>query len=877
MLNSRARTVITLVLLLSFELIGQRANVKTPRTPEPAQTIAQIRPLPKGVSLHRLNNGMDVLLIENGTLPMIGVNVAVKIGSAYETFKTSGMSHMLEHLLFNGTTSRDQKQLYDEVDQIGGYNNATTAEFYTNYMMVTPASNIRKGMEIQADMLFHSTLPADKFKKEQGIVLEEISKSLANAQEQLERNTLSILYAGHALSLPTLGTYATIEKMNRDDVHAFYRDNYVPNNMVMNVVGNFKSDEMLAMINEIYGGAAPGEVTRPSNPEWATGFQVPARPAALVPAVSHRFYDGKDIVIQVFHALPSTASAEYLQLLALVMEKNKDAIQTALKAEFAPGLKSLKFSTRPSHLGTYLETVVLLGGAIDYDRFVRSLTQKLAAMKLQLPEETVRSEMTKARTDFVKNIEKPHMFGIYNSDELVKSGIEAVLASFDGTEFSRAARDLSSLTFDARPTVILTYPSAKGSGERRDVSNGAKLFKGGTTGPTVIAVQNEASNLLAMHYLVKHKAAYESTFGKDAAKVLHECLNERLKSDANQKLASRFGLTFTVNDNPYIPMDDIYLHPDFGYIRAEGLADDVAGAVSYLNGQLNNFRPTEEEFRKVVEKLKGIDQMLAMGGDKSKKEFDQAYRTNLYEPNPYQDVQPALTYEGLLAFARSYFAPANMIVSVVSPVTPDSVDALLRPFRGPLVGEEPAPFTPTFKLANQPVTVEKVIGGERAYLSWGFVRQIDPKDAPALQALSLVLSDEIVFDIREKQGLAYNMSAGVEVIRDKAFFFVTQGTRPQNVEKLIPQYPGFFQPRALDSLTAAGLARSINMYLGRMMFRRLSSINQAFYLGTSLYLFNDPHYDKDQLDQLQAVTVSDVRSVAAKYMKIEDPVLIVVK
>ena len=137
-------------------------------------TTGQVQTLPKGVSVYELNNGMKVLLIENPALPMVGANVVVKIGSAFETFSTSGMSHMLEHLLFNGTTLRAQKQLYDDVDRIGGYNNASTAEFYTNFMMVTPAENIKRGMEIQADMLFNSILPAEKFEKEKGIVLEEI-------------------------------------------------------------------------------------------------------------------------------------------------------------------------------------------------------------------------------------------------------------------------------------------------------------------------------------------------------------------------------------------------------------------------------------------------------------------------------------------------------------------------------------------------------------------------------------------------------------------------------------------------------------------------------------------------------------------------------
>ena len=877
MMKHCASIVLTLALLTSFEALAQKKGAKAQPQPTPIQTIPTIQPLPKGVSIHQLNNGMQVLLIENASLPMVGVNVAVKVGSAYETFRTSGMSHMLEHLLFNGTTSRDQKQLYDDVDRIGGYINATTADFYTNYMMVTPTENIRKGMEIQADMLFNSTLPVDKFKKEQGIVLEEISKSLASAQEQLERNMQSILYEGHALSLPTLGTFSTIEAMTRDAVQEFYRDNYVANNMVMNVVGNFKSDAMLAMIKEIYGKARPGQVTRSQDPEWATGFQVPKRNATVVPTAYHRFYDGQDLVVQVCYQIPAKVSSEYLQLMSMVMEKNKDAIQAALKAEFQPAMKSLKFSTRPSHLGNYLEAVVLLGNAVEYDLLVNALTKKLAAMNFKLPSETVQSEVTKARTEFVKNIEKPHMFGIYNSSELVKNGIEAVLASFSGTDFYQAAKDLESLKIDAHPYVIIQTPSLKESKEQHGTAAATKLFEDKKTGKSLVAAQNEASNLLAVHYLVKHKAVYESKYGKDAAKVLHECLDQRLKSDANQKLSNRFGLTFTVNDNPLIPMDDIYLHPDFGYIRAEGLADDVAGALNYLNGQLNHFTPTEEEFSKAIEKFKGIEMMSSMGGDKAKKAFDQAYTSNVYEANPYSQNQPVLTYEALLAFAKEYLVPANMIISVVSPLGPDSIDVLFSAYVGAPIANEPTVFTPTFMMPTKPVTVEQSLGGERAYLSWGFIKQVDPKDAAALQALSLVLSDEIVFDIREKQGMAYNMSAGIELIRDKALFFITQGTRSQNVDKLIPQYPRFFRANVLDSLTASTLEKSINMYLGRMMFRRLSSVNQAFYIGSSLYFFNDYRRDRQLLDDLRKVTVSDVRAVAKKYMTIENPILIVVK
>ncbi len=858
---------------LASLLIAVLVLLSVARASDPAQ---KFRTLPKGISLHQLDNGMTVLLIENPALPMVGANVIVKVGSAYESFSTSGMSHMLEHLLFNGTAARTQKQLYDDVDRIGAYNNASTADFYTNFMIVTPAHNMRKGLEIQSDMLFHSILPAENFQKEKGIVLEEISKSMADPKEQMDRNVLSILYRGHALSLPTLGTYATIQSLTRDDVFAFYKNNYVPNNMILTVIGNFQTSVLLPVLKEIYGKAIPGMVRREPDPELAVGFQQTGISAHAAAGASNRFYDGTDMIVQVFYPLPHQGSSEYFQLLDVVLEKKTTDMQSALKAEFPQNVKSLQLSTSLSHLGNYLEASITVSGDADQTALVNSLSAKMQNCDFMLSADAVTSEATQARTEFVKNIEKPHMFGIYHSDAIVKRGIDAVLASFSGEGFFAAAKELGSLKIDTHPVVIIQSPSAKKTQDGTASAGGAKYFVGDSTASTLIAVRNDASNLLAIHYLVKHKAVFESKYGKDASKILHECLDQRLKSAANQKLSARFGLTFTVNDNPFIPMDDIYLHPDFGYIRVEGLADDLSGATAYLNSQFLNFVPTQEECDKAVEKYKNIDRSLA-GGDKSKKIFEETYKAAVYEPNPYAQVQPALTYASLAAFAKEYFTPSNMIISAVSPADPDSVKHLFIAYTGRAMANEPAVYTPTLRMQPKPVSTEKSGNGERSYLFWGFVTTIDPADAPALQALSLVLSDEIVFTIREKQGRAYNMAAGVEVIQDKALFYINQGTRPKNVDTLLLQYPGFFKRSAVDNVKQEQLEKSINMYLGRIMFRRLSSINQAFYLGSSEYLNHEYTYDKSFLEKLKNVKLADVVNAAHKYLTVKNPVSVVIR
>ena len=146
-----------------------------------------------------------------------------------------------------------------------------------------------------------------------------------------------------------------------------------------------------------------------------------------------------------------------------------------------------------------------------------------------------------------------------------------------------------------------------------------------------------------------------------------------------------------------------------------------------------------------------------------------------------------------------------------------------------------------------------------------------------MKALDLLLSDRIIFDVREKQGRAYRMQAGVDVIGENSLFYINMGTRPVNVDPLIAQFSGFFDQKVVESFKEYDLKKSLNMYLGRMMFRRLSSINRAYYLGHSQYFHDDISYDANFLNALKNVTLDDVKNIAQKYMIIKNPITVIVR
>ncbi|MEN8154692.1 MAG: insulinase family protein [Acidobacteriota bacterium] len=834
-----------------------------------------ITPLPEGVSIHKLDNGMEVLLIENHLLPMIGSNVVVKVGSAYETFASSGMSHMLEHLLFNGTKSRTQKELYDDTDKIGGYNNANTSEYFTNYMMVTPSEHFEKGMEIQADMLFNSTLPVKKFRKEKGIVLEEISKSLAEPREQMDRNIISSLFKGHALSLPTLGTYSTIEGMTRNDVYEFYKNNYIPNNMIMSVVGNFETKKMLESIKKIYGKAKAGNPVQKEIPSWNTGFSK-VKETFKEEKVFHRFYNGKDPVFHQFFEIKKILTPVHLKMVETVLKKRGKEIEKALKADSPDMIKSLKLTSYATPVKNFIEAKVIFKKSGDYNKISGLIKKMLSSQDLSPDPNVVLAEIPRARTNFLKNIEKPHMFGIYNAYNFAVYGINSVLASYSGENFQQAADELKSIKLDTPPVTIIQHTSGEKGEKKESKKKEARVFADKNTGKSLIAVNNGGTNLLAIHYLVKHKAYFEHKYGADASNILHSIFGDVLKSKKSREESSSFGLTFKVKDNPYFPMDDIYLNPDFGYIRVEALADNVPAVINFIKGKMKAFNPSKGEFERTQKRL-GHSPGMMMGPDSmAKKVFEKLYKKEIFEENEYSAKKKKITYENFIQFRKEYFKPENMIISVVSPAEPAKIDKLYSDCFTKS-SEKPAPFVNILKTREKEVKIDQKGGGKRSNLLWGFTKEVDRNDVPALKALSLILSDKIVFDIREKRGMAYRMSAGISLVNNRALFFIKMGTRPHNVDKLIPIYPGFFNKKIMNSINEGELTRLVNMYLGRMMFRRLSSINRAYYLGYSLYFSGNIKNDQKALDDLKNVKLSDVKRVAGKYLDIKNPVLIIVR
>ncbi len=212
-----------------------------------------------------LDNGLRVFLLERRNLPLVHAVAAVNAGTKDETDATSGLTHLLEHaVLFRGTDVRSGNQVARDIRRHGAYFNAHTGQDLTLFEISVPAEHAAFALRNQKDILFHLRLTAEELDAEKEVIAEEI---LRIEDDPFRRGSALInqnLFPGHPYGRPVYGRRESLEALTLEDVEGFYRRFYVPGNMALAVVGDFRIAEMEAEVRAVFGPVPHAE--RPDTP-----------------------------------------------------------------------------------------------------------------------------------------------------------------------------------------------------------------------------------------------------------------------------------------------------------------------------------------------------------------------------------------------------------------------------------------------------------------------------------------------------------------------------------------------------------------------------------------------------------------------------------
>ncbi len=223
------------------------------------------------VTTFQLQNGMDVVVIEDHRAPVVTQMVWYRTGAADETAGHSGIAHFLEHLMFKGTDDLAPGEFSATVEAQGGDDNAFTSWDYTAYFQRIAADRLDLMMKMEADRMRDLQLLEDDVLTERNVIIEERkSRTDSNPGALLNEQMRAAQFMNHRYGIPIIGWKHEIEQLDRQDAFDFYNRYYAPNNAILVVAGDVTPDAVRAMAETHYGPLQPSADiaprTRPSEP-----------------------------------------------------------------------------------------------------------------------------------------------------------------------------------------------------------------------------------------------------------------------------------------------------------------------------------------------------------------------------------------------------------------------------------------------------------------------------------------------------------------------------------------------------------------------------------------------------------------------------------
>jgi zinc protease len=218
----------------------------------------------------KLDNGMQVLLKEIHTTPLISLWLWFRVGSRDESAPFTGISHLVEHMQFKGTPKFPAAKIDKAVAREGGTRNAFTYLDWTTYFETMPANKIDLALELEADRMCNSVFDPKEFASERTVVISEREGSENEPMFRLAEAVQHAAFRVHPYHHEVIGDMADLRSMQRDDLFRHYRTYYIPNNAVLSIAGDFDARAMLSRIRRLFGrispGAPPPRLHRPEPP-----------------------------------------------------------------------------------------------------------------------------------------------------------------------------------------------------------------------------------------------------------------------------------------------------------------------------------------------------------------------------------------------------------------------------------------------------------------------------------------------------------------------------------------------------------------------------------------------------------------------------------
>ncbi len=857
----------------------------------------------EGITEYQMDNGLKVLLFPDPSKPTATVNITYLVGSRHEGYGETGMAHLLEHMVFKGTPKHPN--IPQELTEHGARPNGTTWYDRTNYFETFSATdeNLKWALDLEADRMINSYIAKKDLESEFSVVRNEFESGENSPFRVLLQRVTSAAYEWHNYGKSTIGNRSDIENVPIENLQAFYRKYYQPDNAVLTVAGKIDEAKTLALINEYFG-----KIPRPTrvlpvsytveptqdgerfvNLRRTGDVQMVACAYHIMPG-SHEDYPAMDVLVEVLTAEPNG------KLYKNLVDSKKASSQYGFSfALHDPGFayfgaevlkeKSLD-EARAAMLATLDSAGMVKPSAEDVERAKASILKNWdlqfrssERVGLGISEFIATGDWRLAYLfrDNVRKVTPDDVFRVaqqYFKPSNRTTGTFVPTANPDRTEIP-SAPDVDALVKNYKGEAVMAQGEAFDPSPENIQSRTTKVEKPNTIEIALLPKQTRGNVVNARMTLrlgdeksLMNKATIASLTASMLDKGTKSKSRQQIKDELDQLKArvNFFGGSNQAGASIETTRDNL---PAVMNLVAEILKEPAFDA--------NEFEKLKQEQLAQIEAQRSEPQAIAIN----------EYR-RVTSPYPKGDIRYVATFDEDVAdikaatldqvkdFYKTFYGANNASIAVVGDFDQSQISKIIDDKFGSWKSEKPfkriaSPYQPVKAQNKSFETPDKANAMFVAGLNMP-LQDSDPEYPALLMANYMLgggfLNSRLATRIRQKEGLSYGVGSQFSASSlDKNGTFLAYAIyAPQNVEKLEQAFKEEIDKVIKEGFTAEELKAAKSGYLQSRQVSRAQDAQLSGLLANNLYLDRSMQWEAELEKKIESLTPEQVKAAAAKYI-----------
>ena len=826
--------------------------------------------------MFKLDNGQTVVIQEVRNNPIVTIDTWIKTGSIDEDESNNGVAHFLEHLFFKGTKNHEPGEFDKILETKGAINNAATSKDFTHYYVTIPSKDFDIALELHGDMMMHPMIPRKEMEKERKVVLEEISKDKNSPSKILQDNMNSMLYTTHPYRRKVIGRSDVIETITREQVLNFYNAHYAPSNMVTVVIGDIDTNYALERIKEVFNADYKKQTKTIYNKELPLTKQ--QKKVEYIDTESGYMLMG-------FRGVPIDDKDSYaLDVLATILGDGRSSVLNQLLKE----KKRIAFSVDAGNSTFRDDGIFYISANFEpekckivqdtiFDEIIKIKKYGITDEQLNLAKNIIerntyysRESITNIATEIGYTMALTNDLKFYdtyldNIKCVTKEDVKKVADKYLG--INRSAVSIV-LPKDAKEIPVSDITQNHGTAELVSENSQTQKYKL-SNGAILLYTPNTSNDIIAISIYAKGGQLLDKTFGTAnlTASTMMKGTNNYTSLELSQILEDN-GIKITPASGADAFSISVLTTKD-EYDKTLELLNEVVNCATFDNYEIEKVKS---------DKLNAIKSNKDVAIQRTLEE----YRDLIYHNTPYSISSkvlekniPVITRDEIVEYYNNIFNPDNMVISINGNVDKEkTIQQLNKIFPKKECGEcfsYKVHNARVPKVANVRQTIQHMPSTETAWimLGWQTDGVMNEKDYATLQVIDSILgtgmSSRLFRDLREQEGLAYQLGTGYSPNVLKGSFMLYIGTNPATLEKAKQGLFNEIKRLKTEYVGDKELRDAKDKLLGNYIIGLETNLEKASNLGW--YEASGRGYEfKDNYEKLiNSVTDADIIDVANKY------------